>query len=123
MSLEERASLALLAAVLGSGESSRLVRTLQYERQVVNGVFAYGFDPADPPHGHRRHHRRCSLAGYAVDGVDSQPGAGRSLRGERRCARACAGAALAQVTFQNETVQDEASRLAHFELLSRWLAA
>ena len=92
MSLEERASLALLAAVLGQGESSRLVRTLQYEHRVVNGVFAYRFrSRRTRPHGHRRHHERCSLAGCCRR-RDSQPGAGRSLRGERRCARALAGA-------------------------------
>lgn len=117
MSQEERASLALLAAVLGQGESSRLVRTLQYERQVVNGVFAYGFDPAGPG---------LMVIGGTTDGARLRAAVDGVIRSLARVAafgvsddalgRARAQL-LAQVTFQNETVQDEASRLAHFELL------
>ncbi len=117
LDIAERADLALLAAVLGQGESSRLVRELQYERQLVNGVFAYGFDPAGPG---------LLVVGGMTDGARLRSALDGVIRSLARVAafgvtddamQRARAQLLAQVTFQNETVQDEASRLAHFELL------
>ncbi len=112
-----RADLALLAAVLGQGESSRLVRELQYERQLVNGIFAYGFDPSGPG---------LLVVGGMTDGERLRDALDAVIRvlirvaavGVNPDALARAKAQLlAQSIFQSETVQDEASRLGHYEIL------
>ena len=117
LDIEARAELSLLAAVLGQGESSRLVRELQYERQLVNGIFTYGFDPAGPG---------LFVVGGMTDGARLREALDGVIRSLARVAafgvtedalQRARAQLLAQVTFQNETVQDEASRLAHFELL------
>jgi zinc protease len=110
-----RADLALLAAVLGHGESSLLVRRLQYERQLVNGIFAYGFDPRGPG---------LLVIGASTDGDRLRGALDATIRTVLRAAAhgVSAGALerakaqlLADAIFQSETVQDEASRLAYFE--------
>jgi zinc protease len=123
LSDEQRADLGLLAAVLGQGESSRLVRELQYERQLVNAVFAYGFDPRGPG---------MLVVGGMTDGQRLREALDAVIRSLLRVAahgvdddalQRAKAQLLAQAVFQNETVQDEASRLAHFEMMrGGWVA-
>lgn len=41
-------ALDVLSYILGAGESSRLYRSVQWEKQLVQGIFTYAFTPKDP---------------------------------------------------------------------------
>jgi zinc protease len=106
----------LLATVLGFGESSRLVRDLQYERRLVNGVFSYHFDPLGPG---------LLVVGGVTDAARVRAATEALIRGvaglsqhavsDAELARAQAQL-LADAVYQTETVQEEAGRIGHFEV-------
>lgn len=45
---DETATLDLLAIILGQGDSSRLVRTVKRQQQLVSDAYAYSYTPRDP---------------------------------------------------------------------------
>ena len=110
-------ALDVMSVILGTGESSRLTRTIKREQKLVNEVYAYAYTPKDPGLfvvGATLHHEKLEPALKAIgdqirrlqDGVSPQ---------ELEKAKAILAA---DMVYQRETVEGLARRLGTWQLLT-----
>lgn len=111
---EDVFALDLLSYILGGGESTRLVQTLQVEKELVNWISAYAYTPQD-----------CGLfiAAAALEQEKTQPALEEILAVLFRCKYTLVSAielARARTNFESdfiyrrETVQGQARQLGYF---------
>lgn len=110
-------ALDVMSVILGTGESSRLTRTIKRDQKLVNEVYAYAYTPKDPGLfvvGATLHHEKLEPAMLAIgeqlrriqDGVSPQ---------ELEKAKAILAA---DMVYQRETVEGLARRLGTWQLLT-----
>jgi zinc protease len=110
-------ALDVMSVILGTGESSRLTRTIKRDQKLVNEVYAYAYTPKDPGLfvvGATLHHDKLEPAMLAIgeqlrriqDGVSPQ---------ELEKAKAILAA---DMVYQRETVEGLARRLGTWQLLT-----
>ena len=115
---EDTPALDVLTIVLGGGESSRLVRKVKRELQLVNDAYAYAYTPQDPG---------LLMLGANIHG-DVVEDAFRALLVEALALRQAPPTAaevekartilLADAVYQKETVQGIARKIGFFELVA-----
>lgn len=107
----------VMSVILGTGESSRLTRTIKREQKLVNEVYAYAYTPKDPGLfvvGATLHHEKIEPALQAIgeqirrlqDGVSPA---------ELEKAKAILAA---DMVYQRETVEGLARRLGTWQLMT-----
>lgn len=112
----DRMDLDLIALALGQGDSSRLLRSLQYDRQLTNGIGAYLFDPLGPglfvvsgTTDQARLLEAVKTAIRVVGRLTLRPLSTQELERARR-------QVLLQWRAEEETAEDQAARLGYYRL-------
>ena len=112
----DRVDLNLLALALGQGDSSRLLRALQYDDQLANGLSTYLFDPKGPglfvvsvATDQARLLDALKRTIVVLGRLRNRPLSSQELERARR-------QVLLQWRAEEETAEDHASRLGHYQL-------
>ena len=112
----------LAAVILGEGESSRLVRKLKNDRQLVTHVYAYAYTPRDPGLlivGATVVPAKLDRAVAAMAEEVFALGATEVTTGELRRAKTIVES---EAVFQKETVQGQARKLGFYKTVARHLS-
>ncbi len=110
-------ALDVMSVILGTGESSRLTRTIKREQKLVNEVYAYAYTPKDPGLfvvGATLHHDKLEPAMKAIGEQIRRVQDGVSPA-ELEKAKAILAA---DMVYQRETVEGLARRLGTWQLLT-----
>jgi len=112
----DRVDLDLLSIALGQGDSSRLLRALQYDQQLANGLSAFLFDPQGPglfvvsvATDQARVLGALKRTLVTLGRLRDRPLSNQELERARR-------QVMLQWRAEEETAEDHASRLGHYRL-------